>query len=304
MTLVQLSHFIALARSGSFVKAAATVHLTQPALSRSIQALEEELGQLLFDRIGRRIELTAFGVETLRRAHLLMEDAALLRRSGRPGVLGEGGRLRLGLSSGPGVLLTVPLLTHVARHFPRLHMEVSRANTDTLLRQLRERAVDALIVDLRSLKPAPDLRVARVVELPGAFMCRPGHPLAGLGQVSPEQLLAYPVASTPLSDELARILVERYGEHAHPQEMVTLLSDEISHLVELALGSDAVVLAIRAAAPQLQVLPLEPALAASARFGLVTLAGRAQSPFLPELGRLMDAVFAGHAAPARSLLDP
>jgi len=299
MTLVQLKHFIALARSGSFVKAAAAVHLTQPALSRSIQALEEELGQLLFDRMGRRIELTAFGAETLQRAQLLVEDANDLKQSGRPSALGDGGRIRLGLSSGPGALFTVPLLTHVARHFPRLHVEVSRANTDLLVRQLRERALDALIVDVRSLKPAPDLHVAQLVESEGAFLCRPGHPLAAFAQVTAQQLLAYPVASTPLSDELARILVERYGEHAHPQQMVTLLSDEISHLVALAQDSDAVVLAIRAAAPQLVALPLTPPLDARARFGLVTLAGRAQPPFLPEIGRLMDGVFAGQDARPR-----
>lgn len=291
MTLVQLSHFIALARTGSFVRASAAVHLTQPALSRSIKSLEDELGQLLFDRVGRRIELTAFGSETLQRAKLLVEDAQDLKKSGRLGAVGDGGRIRLGLSSGPGVMFTVPLLTHVARHFPRLHVEVSRANTDTLVRQLRERAVDALIVDVRSLKPAPDLHLERLVEMEGAFLCRAGHPLTSLAVVTAEQLLAYPVASTPLSDELARILVERYGEHAHPQEMVTLLSDEISHLVELAQASDAVVLAIRAAAPQLQALPMRPALNASARFGLVTLAGRAPPIFLPEIARLMDTVF-------------
>ena len=138
---------------------------------------------------------------------------------------------------------------------------------------LRERALDALIVDVRSLKPAPDLHEAQLVETEGAFLCRPGHPLAALAQVTAQQLLAYPVASTPLSDELARILVERYGEHAHPQQMVTLLSDEISHLVALAQDSDAVVLAIRAAAPQLVALPLTPALDARARRIAVEIVG-------------------------------
>ena len=65
MTLVQLQHFVALARAGSFVKASALVHVTQPALSRSIAGLEDELGQRLFDRLGRRIELTPFGHDTL-----------------------------------------------------------------------------------------------------------------------------------------------------------------------------------------------------------------------------------------------
>ena len=54
MTLVQLRHLISLAQSGSFTRSAEALFLTQPALSRSIRALEEELGQPLFDRLGRR----------------------------------------------------------------------------------------------------------------------------------------------------------------------------------------------------------------------------------------------------------
>ena len=291
MTLVQLAHFIALARSGSFVKASQMLHITQPALSRSIKALEDELGQLLFDRVGRRIELTNFGQETLRRAQLLVEDVHDLKRSGGKISTGDQGRFRLGLGSGPGELFTTPLLTHMALNFPNFHVEVSRAGTQALVQQLMARTLDALIVDVRSLTPSPELHVEQLVEMEGAFMCRQGHPLAGLRKVTFEQMLKYPIASTPLSDELARILVERYGEKAHPQDMVKLNSDEISHLLRVAEGSDAVVLAVRAAAPRLVELPLNPALKAKARFGLVTLAGRAQSVFLPEIRQLMARVF-------------
>jgi DNA-binding transcriptional LysR family regulator len=83
MTIVQLRHFIALARAGSFVRASVSLNMTQPALSRSIRALEDELGQPLFDRFGRRIELTRFGREALDRASLLLEEAERLRLSGR-----------------------------------------------------------------------------------------------------------------------------------------------------------------------------------------------------------------------------
>jgi DNA-binding transcriptional LysR family regulator len=65
MTLVQLRHLIALAQTGSFSKAAEAVFLTQPALSRSVRALEDEFGAPLFDRVGRRIELTPFCRDTL-----------------------------------------------------------------------------------------------------------------------------------------------------------------------------------------------------------------------------------------------
>ena len=287
MTLIQLRQFTLLAKAGSFVKASVLLHITQPALSRSIKALELELGQLLFDRIGKKIELTAFGASTLQRCQLLLEEAEGLKLSGKPLARNNQGRLRLGLSSGPGALLTIPMLSHVANHFPKLHLDIFRANTETLVRMLRERQVDALVVDVRSMQPSPDLKMDQPIELDGAFMCRPDHPLATAAKVSFQQLLRYPIASTPLSDELARILIERYGENAHPQVMVKLTSDEISHLEEVALQSNTVVLAVRAACPRLADIKMSPAMNAVARFGLVTMANKAEALFLPEIRQLM-----------------
>ena len=54
----RLTHLIALAEEGSFARAAERVHLSQPALSRSIQALEDELGMKLFDRAARGVAMT------------------------------------------------------------------------------------------------------------------------------------------------------------------------------------------------------------------------------------------------------
>jgi DNA-binding transcriptional LysR family regulator len=287
MTLTQLRQFMLLSKAGSFVKAATLLHITQPALSRSIRALEDELGQLLFDRVGKRIELTPFGQQALRRASAILEDAEVLKFSGaKPGTASTG-RLRLGLGSGPGVMLTVPVLRHFAQHFPRAQVDIFRANTDSLARMLREREIDAMVVDVRSLRPAPDLRLDAIHEMQGAFMCRKGHPLLRLRRISFEQLCQYPVASTPLSDEVARLLVERYGQQAHPQQMVRLSSDEISHLVEVAQHSDTVLLAIRAAAPQLAELRLTPALNGKARFAMVTMANRAESMYLNVVRELM-----------------
>ena len=116
MTLVQLRHLLSLAQTGSFSKSATTLFLTQPALSRSIRALETELGQLLFDRVGRRSEVTPFGREVLERARQLVGAADDLRESGTQMALGNAGTLRVGLGSGPGAMLMTPLLMHVAKH--------------------------------------------------------------------------------------------------------------------------------------------------------------------------------------------
>jgi DNA-binding transcriptional LysR family regulator len=296
MTLVQLRHLISLAQTGSFSRSATALFLTQPALSRSIRALESELGQPLFDRIGRRTELTPFGLEALARAQDLVLAASDLRDSARLSDDAQQGVLRIGMGSGPGALLMTPLLLAMATERPRLQVSIARGSTAPLVQALRERELDALVVDARSLRPAPDLSAETLHELPGAFMVRRGHPLARRRSVRFDAVLRYPIASTPLSDEVARTLVEHYGAAADPGACVTLRCEEIPSLIDVARQSDTVVLAIRAAAPDLVSLRLNPPLAATARFALVTLRRRTPPPALSGLRPLMSRLLAEPAA--------
>ena len=290
MTLVQLRHLIELAHSGSFSKSAVKLHLTQPALSRSIKALEGELGQALFDRIGRKNELTPFGLHIVQRARVLVDEANELRLTSQQLQKGEVGQLRIGMGSGPGAMLMTPLLMLMAQEHPQAHIDISRGSTTLLVQALRDRLLDALILDIRSLQPATDLKVEALQEMVGTFMCRKQHPLAKKRSVTFDMLQAYPMASTPLSDEVARLLMERFGPSAHPDVLVNLRCEEISSLLEVARHSDTVVLTIRAAAPDLVELPLSPALNVNARFGLVTIAARTEVPLLPKVRALMGRV--------------
>jgi DNA-binding transcriptional LysR family regulator len=293
MTLVQLRHLISLAQTGSFSKSAVALFLTQPALSRSIRALETELGRPLFDRIGRRSEVTPYGRDVVERARQLVHSADDLRESSQQLTRGMAGSLRVGLGSGPGAMLMTPLLMRMATEHPQLRLEISRGRTELLVGSLRERTLDALVLDARSLTPAPDLRTTETFEMRGAFLCRRGHPLARKrgGARSTglcfDQLRQFPVASTPLSDEVARVLVERYGPQAHPQQCVTLRCEELPSLVEITRHTDTVLIAIRAAAPDLVELNLKPPLNATAKFAVVTLAGRSEAPALAIVRGLM-----------------
>lgn len=281
MTLVQLRHFVVLANEGSFVQASVALYLTQPALTRSIHALEEELGGSLFNRLGRRISLTPFGDEVLARARRLVSDAEALKLTGQALHAGLIGQLRVGLSSAPGALLSTPLMLHMTEQHPRLQVHISRGNTAVLLHALREQHLDAAIVDIRDMRPSAELTVSLAFELNAGFLVRPDHPLAQRGgPVSIEEVMAYPVASTPLSDEVARILIAHYGPQANPDDMVTLRCDETMSIVDVARRSNAIVLTVNAAAVDLIRLDVSPRLDATARFGLVTLAKREEAPAL------------------------
>ena len=287
MQLTQLRHFAGLAEVGSFSKAARGLFITQPALSRSIRALEDELGFALFDRIGHRIELTSFGRDVLERARRLLDDARDIADLGAGLREGRAGRLGVGLGSGPAALLTRPLLAAFAARDRAVRLELAHGGAALLLQRLRARTLDALVVDLLSVPPASDLRIDMPVSMRGAFLCRSGHPLARRRRLRFEQLLEYPLACTPLSDEIARTLVQRYGPGAHPDVLVTLRADDLPSLVEVANSSHAILLAVRGVAPGLRELPLDPPLGASARFGLVTLARRAGAPAMALLRQVL-----------------
>jgi DNA-binding transcriptional LysR family regulator len=294
MTLVQLRHFIALAELGSFARASKNLFITQPALSRSIQALEDELGEPVFDRLGRRIELTTMGQMLLPRAKNLVQEADSLKTLGKRMQEGLTGTVRVGLGSGPGAILSVPMLLHMAQHHPKLHFEVSRGNTELLIHALRMRKIDAAVVDIRALRPAADLCVSHKVEMAASFMCRKGHPISKHpGPIPFKKLLAYPIASTPLSDEVARMLTECYGAAANPDHMVTLRCDDTQTLVELAKHCDAVVLTINAVGDHLVRLKIDPPMRSTARFGLVTLDQRSEVPGLSIVKELVVQLLSG-----------
>lgn len=299
MTLVQLRYLVTLADLGSFVQAAEALNLTQPALTRSIQALEDELGGSLFDRQVRPIRPTVLGEEVLRRARTIVSDTDALRQVAQSLSCGLIGSLRLGLSSAPGVLLSVPVMQYMARHHPRLQVQISRGNSALLINEIREQRLDAAVVNLRSIPTASDLHIAQIFHLQVGFLARRDHPLVLLGRpLKLQEVLAYPVASTPLSEEVARALITRYGNKANPDTMVTLRCDETLSIVELARRDDTVVLTICVAAQDLVALDISPPLEASGQFGLVTLNRRQDSPAVAIVGEQLPRWVAAHRSAA------
>ena len=173
----------------------------------------------------------------------------------------------------------------MARHHPGVQVSVSPGATELQLIQLRQRSLDALVIDVRRIAPAPDLAIEHLTELRAGFVCRSGHPLLQANRpVSFDEILRYPLASSPLSAEVALMLVKLFGPRADPQQAVSLRCDDITSLIEAVKASDAIYLGILAAARtgiaarQLAELATAPQLASGARFAFITLAGRTEAP--------------------------
>lgn len=284
MNIRQLEHLMALADTGSFSRAAERLHITQSAFSRSIQGLEDELGGRLVDRIGKRNELTPLGQAALRRARAVVREAEELRRSVQLMSAGDSGEVNIGLGSGTGALLMTQTLRHMAEHHPRVKVRIARGSTELQLLQLRACELDAMVVDVRRVTPAPDLRIEPVAELRAGVIVAAGHPLARARRVRFEDLLAWPVASVPLSDEVSRLLIEQYGPQADPASLISLQCEDLMSLLQVVEQTEAIYLGIVAPAAEglrngrLRELPMSPLLRARARFACVTLQGRSEAP--------------------------
>ena len=199
MNIKHLEHLLALADTGSFSRAAEKLFITQSALSRSIQSLEEDLGAKVLDRIGKRNELTPLGQDVVARARHIVRDTAELRHSARLLQGGGRGAISVGLGSGPAALLMLPLLC-AATTQTGMRVAVTQGPVELQMLQLRSRQLDAMVVDMRRVIPATDLNIESMAELRAGFVVRAPHPLAAEKKVTLADVLRYPVASTPLSD--------------------------------------------------------------------------------------------------------
>jgi LysR family transcriptional regulator, cyn operon transcriptional activator len=122
MNLRQLQTLITIADAGGFANAAGRMNLSQPAASRQIQALEAELGLLLFDRIGRRLQLTSEGEDIVRRGRRLLQEADSLRDRADALKGGLTGTLRVGASPQNIETVLAPFVARFRRKHPGIEV--------------------------------------------------------------------------------------------------------------------------------------------------------------------------------------
>ncbi|WP_241144498.1 LysR family transcriptional regulator, partial [Achromobacter xylosoxidans] len=177
MDFQKLKHLLAVVEHGTFSRAADKVNLSQPALSRSIQALEAELGLPLLDRGTRQVRLTPYGACVAERARRMRYEEAELRRELKTLAGGESGALSIGLSPTPASLLLTPFLAHMATHYPQVRVAAELGATAALVDLLRAERIDAMVCDARMLHGAADIETRPLAPLRAGMVCRKDHPI-------------------------------------------------------------------------------------------------------------------------------
>jgi LysR family nitrogen assimilation transcriptional regulator len=158
MDIRELRSFIHVARAGSFSRAASELYIAQPALSRQIAKLEEEIGVPLLIRYGRGVRLTAAGARLLERAemitHMVNETGEQVRASADE----EGGHLAVGLPPTIGALIGAELIRDFRARWPRVTLHLREGLSSSLQEWVLDKRVDLAVVYNQPLLDAFDVR--------------------------------------------------------------------------------------------------------------------------------------------------
>lgn len=146
--LRQLECFWAVARLGSFTRAAEELGVAQSSVSEQIAKLEQGLASVLFERLARRIEVTPAGEALLPRAQAMLQDAAALPQYLETVRTESGGVLRVGVI--PTILpyFLAPRLSEFVEKFPGIDLHLREAPTAELIRQIEDGVLDIAIVSI------------------------------------------------------------------------------------------------------------------------------------------------------------
>jgi len=239
--LRKLSQMVCVARCGSFSGAAEQLHLTQPALSRNIAALERELGIVFFNRGRGGATLTAEGAVAVEAAEALLRQADVLEHNLRLLHRGDTGRIAFGMGPMVASLALSRLSCAFLRERPQLHLRAAVKPAPELLEDLLQDRIELVVCGREQLQLSPLVRVAPLARLPIAHVVRAGHPLAGKRSVKASLLQAYPYLA---GAELPATLAAAGGlacDNYHILREVTLESDGIwltyPHLIQSDLAS-------------------------------------------------------------------
>jgi DNA-binding transcriptional LysR family regulator len=197
LELQQLRQVLALAEHRSFVRAAAALHISQPALSRSIQNLERQFGSSLFLRSTSGVVPTDLGRLYIERARDLLRLADELEGEAIGHAAFRTGRVDVGGGTYPIDSLLGPAASRFTENFPRISVRLRSGNWDDLVQQLRSRTLDFFVAEASLLAREPDLQVESMpVPHPAYFFVRAGHPLTQRDlPVQAAEVLAWPFAS-------------------------------------------------------------------------------------------------------------
>ena len=230
----------------SFAKAARSLGVSQPTLSRSIARLEDRLGVILFDRSESGARPTAYGRMIADRAGELLREADALANEIRSVAAGETGRLRIGVGPGMREWIWPPLVQAILARFPDLQLTIQHDPVTVTCAMVAANQLDIALGTVDALRPDSRLIARRLAVEDVVFAARADHPLVQApGPHSLHELLDYPLAHPGLPPTLHGLLTEAATEAQH-RNMLGFRCSDFQYVAQILAAGQAVAPGTRA----------------------------------------------------------
>lgn len=211
----QVALLLAIEELGTLHAASATLGMTQPAATKMLHELESALGQPLFERVGRGLQLNDAGHCVLAHFHGMQGTITALSRELKALQQGSAGKLFIGsIMAASPAFLTQALIRLKAR-YPLLAVEITVGTSDHLLALLQEGALDLVIGRVASASP-DDYLFSPIAQEPLSIVVATDHPLAGKSRVRFTALLAYPWILQPRGSPMRDVMELEFKAHQVP----------------------------------------------------------------------------------------
>ncbi len=242
-----IRHALVLAKHGNFARAAESLHMAQPTLSRGIARLESALGVPIFDRTRDGVVPTEFGLVLLARGRELLDRSRdLCREIGLMQGM-ESGQLSVACGPFPHAISAGRALAGLMQSHPQVQVRLGQHTPKVVMELVLGGAADLGLADVRECQGDPRLDVEELPQHRAVWMCRPGHPLAGRRDLNLQDALRYPLICSVLPRQLAGYFGDSpsagrlSAETGHFHPAITL--DCMQFGPTLALASDGLFLA-------------------------------------------------------------
>ena len=190
-SLRALECLVTIVDHGSLTKAAAVLHMSQPALSHQIAAIERELGTPVIERLARGIRPTAAGLAVAAEGRVALAAADRAMIAGRSVAAGGGGRIRIACAETMTAWVLVPVLRSWRRRFPDVELDLKEfTSADAMLEVLRGGGAD-LAVGPRPTRPDEHIEVLGGEEI--VVVASDAHRFAQMGGVPLAELTSEPL---------------------------------------------------------------------------------------------------------------
>lgn len=263
LKLDQLRSLVTIADLGSFSAAARALHLAQPTISLHINELEERFSAPLLIRNKRRVEATHAGMELIRRARLLLQQADDTEQAIEQALSGKKGKVRVGTSTGALVHLLPEVLRTMERRFPDIDVQIRVLGSNDTLTQLEQSGLDVGLVSFDSPVHRPDIVMQN-------WCTHPMMAFVPQDWISPKHATPHWLAERPLifndpTTQMYRLTMEWFGQAGYSPRARIELNHTEAMLSLVGAGYGAAIMPLesewaRHRRSGVQVLPLRPTL--------------------------------------------